>query len=83
MRTVLQLFYSWQARPIVGHEAILGDGSDIATLSRWVTNPATDNEQVGQVFMATPQQVETAMIAATIGQQQWFAILAKEEEKLG
>jgi len=64
----------WQARPIVGHETILDDGSEIETLSRWVTNPATDNEQVGQVFMATPQQVETAMIAAPIGQQQWLAI---------
>ncbi|MCO4837777.1 MAG: bifunctional proline dehydrogenase/L-glutamate gamma-semialdehyde dehydrogenase PutA [Oceanospirillaceae bacterium] len=64
----------WQARPIVSKDQTQYHEQDLPTLARWETNPAIDNEQVGQVFMATPQQVETAMIAAPIGQQQWLAM---------
>ena len=59
---------TWQAMPIVS------DDLAAATSSHWVTNPATDKEQVGQVFMATQEQVEAAIVAAPSGQQQWLAM---------
>ncbi len=57
---------SWQAMPILAHD----QGPTEAP--KWVTNPATDKEQVGQVWTASKAQVEAAIVAAPLGQQQWL-----------
>ena len=58
----------WQAMPIVAN------GSGVGGAPQWVTNPATDDEQVGQVFLTSKEQLEAAMIAAPQGQAQWLAM---------
>ena len=58
----------WQAMPIVAN------GSGVADAPQWVINPATDDEQVGQVCMTSKEQLEAAMVAAPQGQAQWLAM---------
>ena len=58
----------WQAMPIVAN----GSGAEGAP--EWVINPATDDEQVGQVFLTSKEQLEAAIIAAPQGQAQWLAM---------
>ena len=58
----------WQAMPIVAN------GSGVADAPQWVINPATDDEQVGQVCMTSKEQLEAAIVAAPQGQTQWLAM---------
>ena len=58
----------WQAMPIVAN------GSGVEGAPEWVINPATDDEQVGQVFLTSKEQLEAAIIAAPQGQAQWLAM---------
>ena len=58
----------WQAMPIVAN------GSGVEGAPEWVINPATDDEQVGQVFLTSKEQLEAAMISAPQGQAQWLAM---------
>ena len=58
----------WQAIPIIANPAGLPLGS------QWVANPALDDEQVGQVSMASAAQIESAISAGPQGQTQWLAM---------
>ena len=62
----------WHAIPIIA-------GFEGASLpARWVINPATDDEPVGQVSITSEAQVEAAMVAAPLGQQQWLEMPIEE-----
>ena len=62
----------WRAAPIIAHD------QSPCEVPQWVTNPATDDEQVGQVSMASKVQVEAAIVAAPQGQAQWLAMPVAE-----
>lgn len=59
---------SWQAMPI------LADKQAQSETPQWVINPATESQQVGQVWVASKAQVEAAIVGAPLGQQQWQAM---------
>ena len=61
----------WQAMPIVANYS---DEADVPEAPQWVTNPATDSEQVGEVCMTSKGQLEAAMVAAPLGQAEWLAM---------
>jgi RHH-type proline utilization regulon transcriptional repressor/proline dehydrogenase/delta 1-pyrroline-5-carboxylate dehydrogenase len=70
----------WQAMPIVANGSGLADlpgvtgAADLSGAPQWVINPATDDEQVGQVYITSKEQLEAAMVAAPQGQAQWLAM---------
>ena len=59
---------NWQALPIVANY----QGPSAAP--QRVINPATDDEQVGQVHITSKEQLEAALVAAPAGQAEWLAM---------
>lgn len=64
----------WQAKPILAKDENTTNDPSWLETPQWVINPATDSEQVGQVTMASKQQVEAAIVAAPQGRAQWLAM---------
>ena len=66
---------SWQAEPLL---AVDCDGGEPTAVS----NPARARDQVGSVRMATPEEVDQAVAAATAGAAAWAAVPPAERARL-
>ncbi|GGK70981.1 bifunctional proline dehydrogenase/L-glutamate gamma-semialdehyde dehydrogenase PutA [Amphritea balenae] len=65
----------WQAGPVIS-EPVVESASDVK--AGLVTNPALPEDKVGQVISATPEEIESAIVAAQQGYKAWSARSAAE-----